>query len=1210
MATEPVVVGPQSQPTKMTPSEELFFAEEFTARRRRFIPLTVDLKKIASEGIYKNYKFGFAIPVEKPENPSSYPELFPRGDGTRFSVVTSYEPTTHFEALSYELYKDALRKVGDRQTLETTRALAVDTLLGSKLLLNLDSLPDKLHPPSGAVPFGRWPKPADSPPTVPASLTRLTRSVEPDPAIRSKFITPELQKNAYDSLEAMMNRPTMSGLQIGTSLYPVEKYLSRVVNWSAREYALGTPFADIIEPPLGILQKSFKVLKIYIGNETNKKIDLDQLIAKVGKKISELQGEERKKVEKEEYEKTGKDDFGQKLQFDLFGVKDSTSIVSKIRDFLKALRSFDSVINVKQADSDGYLTSEFIDYLKNLAAKTPSGNPTSKEYRPPCDDVLYQGQSEVMPADGKTIFVDMQEFALALVPESFDPIDPKYQSGLDIENGATTDLACRKQSDEFKNLEPIQRGPAFTAQQAFDRFRRMNGTPLERYLTFIAFVYLFFDHIPEVRPVIASLLVPLVGMYNGIIDRGRFYSIENGPLALLKFYGSPEAIEDVTTFYKEPFAFSSTATRPDSVRAVLGMFRHTISSFHGIEALLREEKLPGDETLFMLGFIPEQSRKGIFNFILQEPIRETKPKGYDKLKKDAEDLYKSSGIEEFYLPSTGQAYNILPLILGIPLSSIVARVYSLTASWADKPDSYLATIDSIRDNVILRNEYLRRSVGRIGFTKRAFLTPNLEVPSSGNLSIGTKILILSSEPTQDGNEYLERGWPVVVDRRMYSLPRSWEELLYPGFISHAIVEAEIIKVICETIVRPCYQRENFSIAFSNSYEIDGGFVRSMDLAIDSDVDLFAAFFEFPAEVAWISSVSSPTSFDIKNVKFRYPGFSEEIPGSSGFTLSRSRRVGGTPAQKYSEKLHGTIEYRLVEALNASREAVPTKDDSVVAYSKKPLNIRTAAHYTPILMLKYRPRYLWTPLSPKAIHPPTDSTGVFKFLQPQNGNLFFPAIDPDFFLSSLFDWRLQLYYISILLQVVEGRTDCKNAEENILILFQEINKNDKNTLNELFDPANRDFEESYIKENVMRNLIEGPIPYSGLNNLIGNIVSPEVPRTLSDILEDPDFIDSTALTPDVKRFFVTNASPTSSTVGPLIYDIKIADYLLLMEARLKSGQVKSLSEKPKEKTARETREAVEKRELTVSAYLKLSKTRLEDPYSQIVDEIATRALYSS
>lgn len=146
--------------------------------------------------------------------------------------------------------------------------------------------------------------------------------------------------------------------------------------------------------------------------------------------------------------------------------------------------------------------------------------------------------------------------------------------------------------------------------------------------------------------------------------------------------------------------------------------------------------------------------------------------------------------------------------------------------------------------------------------------------------------------------------------------------------------------------------------------------------------------------------------------------------------------------------------------------------------------------------------------------------------------------------------------------------------------------------------------SYIKEKSMTMLVSTAVPYSGFRNLVFAITGPTSSSNLSDLLKTTQVIKASDLATDTKRFYLTQ-TPTPAR-GPLNYDLDIDAYLKLLRAR--APDITSVEEKPTDAKERIERENAEERELQLAQLKTKSSQRLKDPYSILVDEIITRAIF--
>lgn len=859
-----------------------------------------------------------------------------------------------------------------------------------------------------------------------------------------------------------------------------------------------------------------------------------------------------------------------------------------------------------------YISTDFFNYLNRIGSGSSSPSTV-------CQEVMFKDNVSTSPPS-TGIYVDMLPFTRVIKPESIadisltDPAHTSLPGSALVPQLVANGLGCVDDSDPSMNgiNNPIlTQTNARTVEEAYDRLRSAKGnTPLERYLQFITFIYIFFDHIPQAQKVISAMLSPLVGMVGGIIDRGIYVSVSNGPLLMSSHLNTRAMIERLTTFHWSQIAFiDRSSSREDAIHAVLRMYRLLRDSRAALASLLMFDASISPVIILSLGFSDPAivSERDILDTLLKIPLQDLKPT-FPKDRVTALSLYSGSGINEFKLPSVGSAHMILPVILGIPESHILRLVYDLNARWFHSQAQYNAAIDRIEGTAAVVAQFKKYSSGRYGYTDTAVTMASLIIPRMPAYVKITKF------PPSVLAVYVDDANPLpplppsdTIDHYYVTRPpHSWQQLLYPGYISHAIVEQEIIRPVANTMVRPCYQDTNFSIAFPSRLDLSiGGYVEVNGFDINSSPLVFSAIFEFPANVY---SITLPASIVVSSGPLSQLAYTN-FPGSPSLSA-----VNSFTMQRGSSSSRGPIVHRLVLALD-----ITTIVSDVTAWSQQPLSMTSNVFEAGPPILHDRSPFVWSSLSSDITTPPAN---VLKFTLPPSGSfVFFPAVLPELFLSSLFDWKLQLFYLSILRRFLTSRSALQPVLDEINDLLDPASPNalSPGVINSLqkseeYGSPAAESRAAYIRDNTIPNLVEpaAPTVYSGFKNLLYNIIGPTVASSsLASILKTPAIIDSAKISMDTKRFYVIQQPlPAGSrTSAPLEYDIDIGDYINLFKARVARGIVKAdgLIEKTEDQKTRLNKEAADKRESNIAALVAKSGNRLKDPYSILIDEVVIRNL---
>ena len=1227
--------------------DPLFFAEEFAARRRRYIRVRVDIKKIALNPVYKNYSFPF-ITGTGSESLTDYPGLFKDVLEASFRQPDDrYVPTTRFEALSLELYKqEAVRADGvNAGIIEKIRVRFVESLVKPNAAVDLLSLRSSPHSPKSG-PFsasnGRAPLILSSH----SSVVSQSDLRPPQQAFYnrrlSNFIQYELDKYLSQTGKKTINitdavvyeqlfRDQIFLLHTWSQALPgnavvnsfVEKMDNRLRNYSTELRRLLQDFDDdddklnkIFYLAAAINVTILKNLNGVPGPDNN-----PELFRQLDARIIALRqpGGVEFPADVTDAEITmpprGFDNGAARPPYIIQAFGQDTRLVTDdqfnaaVQDLSETIMSVDRDIEsllpypTTRSLNQEYLTPDFVNYLTSLA----SGRVL--EGRPPgvtrCEDILFQGSPNTPPSDPDVVYIDMLPFIQILIPNKFGSnTDKEVTSSFRIDRKtplwANRRNVCPIPTDNPNHITITSP----TIQAAYDELKQMRGTPLERYFQFIRFVYIFFDHIPTAQGSIAALLKPLVGMRAGILGRGGLSPELTSKIMNLLTY-TPDNIQANTTFHFAHIAFEVASTaRDEAARSILHMYQYYPTVINAIKCLLRAgSDKPGEFVVEIKGTDQPYQQPMNLQFTLDDllkiPIEGKSPYQGQDDRQRAYKIYQESGISEFNLPTGGihRTQMILPRILGIPSTDIISRIYNLCTYWPATQQEYDKDRLSIARNPDLISQFRSYSQGRIAYTVESKFTPS---PNPDFTFV--KVQKFSSTLNPAVPRYLEPWYN--RDKSPFHNAFSVEEFLYPALTSYLIGEQEIVRDIAETMIRPCLQLPDTDIVFPSTPDLIDGLVTADGFDIEAaSTDIIAAIFEFPVTTVNVifpkASGGVPPGPNLTMIQGFFPGVFT-LSSTTGFSVNRG---GGSRDGKFV--------YYLTDALNLTDIILP-----ITARTKAPV---TQSFFPLGDILKKRTKFAWSALPLAAYAPPKGPNAPLQFCSPADGRcrLFLPALNTEVFLSSFFDWKLQLYYLADLLQFLEGRNVYGDIVRKSIIGF--FDKLDKEVITSIL-PKTRDESavQYYIKENTITNLIiqsqatdkssTASFPYTGFRNLVYSIAGPEASSSLTDIiLNNENIIASSELTLDTRKFY-TRQAPVEER-GPLIYDISIDNYITLAGQRNLNKPFTSLAEKPTEKGLRVLQQAETQRNLDLSILLKRSGVRLRgDPYSILVNEIATRALF--
>jgi hypothetical protein len=1191
--------------------DPLFYAEEFAARRRRYIPVSVNLGVISSQPIYKDYNFPFITRAAMPGAPDDYPELFRVARGTSFQASPGYRPTTRFESMTYQAYSAALAD----GSLEQVRTAFLNTLTDANLTADMSRITAVPRASVGMTSEFDTPGPPD-PKVVPipkALGTPASRTITTDV---SRAPQAERDINYYYEYEFLLS-------WLRDDLVAPHGGLAQLMQVNiACVFAATVRFTDMLDAWIATGGPATSIVQRIRGTLTPLLINLEQIVRTFLVSPNEEitiafyiidnvlvdAGNEKVRVNAIERAAGRPENSGAVANAVNIVIRASfarwrprilptspipagfppalapggnvgnysqavivtdamiagSPLVGIMNQVLNVINSIGPLFvakpNVPQHLSQGYLSQDFVNYLIGLSQWVEPAGPLASSPTP-CDEILFKDHARDTPS---RLSVDMAPFTTVIAATTLGiPSNPEYISRQQIipSSDFLTNIGCPQPPAALSIFKSVG---AYTLEQAYDSLKISKGEPTERYLEFVRFIYIFFDHIPGAQATVAALLTPLVGMYNGIIRRGK-YSTADTPFLLVG--RTQDDIEGETTFAQAVIFLNPASSRRDAVTAVLKTLRNYVQASVSMRSVIQvgtDAPLAGITYVGHVGIPSAQ----IMAELIALPVDETKraSPGIGK-------IYSDASLWEFDLPSVGEAHMLLPGVLGLKPGNILSMIYDLCARWFPTQAAYNDRVSSILQASDL---YLQYSSGRVAYTTSGLAGIIVIPPNSPYVEIiprvpGTYLDALAAQPQN------------VINRRVPTfLPLSWHEMLYPGYVEAAIVEQEVLRPIGETMVRPCLQLGNSATVFPPITEIQDGIVTVQGTDLEADADIFAAVFEFPAAVL---EVILPAGTGLGPLATRATQF---YPGTS------DTPVGGYKMTRGAGPVGGRINWYLTEALNIS--------NAVAGVNARSSNRPTTA-YAAVPLLTNRTWYAWTSLgrpSSDLIVGGAPST-LFSFDAPPSGEtLFLPAIDTELFLSSLFDWKLQLHYLRILRRFLEGRTHYDAELAKINTALGTIDVRITNSVKD--SPGAR----AYIRDNVIPNLVTSSSPYAGFVNLLFNLASPTATGPLSAILTTPEIIGSSTITPDTKRFYVTQLP--SPARGPLVYDLDIDGYLTLLTAR--SASMTTLEETQTEAQQRNAKEAEARREQSIASLLKKSKDRLRDDYSLFIDQIVTRAIYEN
>lgn len=1226
-----VPVGPAQDP--------LFFAEEFTARRRRYIPVNVNVTKIATTPQYKNYGFPFIFTERKAESPLLYPELFGEALGSRFKQVSrdTYTPTTKFEAYTIGLYEILCSSKGDadkKNSLEKIKDAFVLSLVTPGSLVDLQSIQGVPMAPSDPKSLFS----STNPSPFPTSQTyQQELGVNIPSAGNRQLIIDELQERIYYGNDLLEKKSVQSNTNIADFLIRLGSIILKISQTYltyAKQYKTSQELNKIISD---IYENIFLVLnypKNTVFNVTSYPI-MNEISLKIGKgwNVAISKTFIRPQIQANKFAEISRI-AGDIIENDYLSIDNKRDNFEKImNDLVELRRKLENLENTKII-SKGTLTPDFYNYITSIDG--------TKDI---CKDVLFHDTSTNPSTD--MIDVDMAAFISSILPENFDRSKAfeKYKS---FQTSNFTH-ECTIASP----TEPTRK--AYDIESAYRILKNIGGSPTERYLKFISFLYFFFDHIPVAQTVISTLLIPIVGMINGIIYRGMRYA---QPPSYLLDPNIKNIISDNTLFVNaQNSLYKRSVKLSECAENVVKMFRNHRITYNAFKLIIS-----GKESITELGYIsedfnmiiPSDENKDKLSEIIIEilKLRDNDITVNDKTLKSLEQIYQNSSLSDFDLPSSSSdTPNMIPRLFNFPDNSLESLIFSLVTKWYNTDSDYQTAVNKIDENQILRKEYEDKSIGRVAYEQSAISTvvipkgikilespyENLERftidslltyfgfyitkgdipeivrlfrnklrinPNAPISNVITNLLrITPNLLTVMKNDALMNTTPVGAFIELYSpeynlvepwkpnqifsgmketslyLPRSFQELLYQGMISHYICDPYAYQLVTKTLVHPVKIENNITIVFARDIDISGGYVIADNIDLN-DVNIRASLFEFPTQFLDIKSSTNIVPANFTN----YPHEQRVISSVDSVKVIRKNKATSIPT--YNPQENGTIEHKMTDMLDLSivMERISAKSKIIMNENVR----RTAISFAD---LPNRTKYAWTTFWYDS---PTDWLEIKK--EPGK-TIFFPAFDIDLFLMSLIDVRLQVYYLSKLSRHLISRNnyaDSKTKIDNALGLLPDGLKkitedNKKNNLES----------SNYIKSRMIINLTNE----NRFRNLLFGLGSETSPVELSKFIKETT-IDIDNLSKDVLEY---HASHQDDLKRKIIYDIDLDFYISLLTDR--QGQIKDLGKDVEDSTAKKIRrENEERRELEIVELINTTNTTMTDEYSRVVNELITRSCF--
>lgn len=900
------------------------------------------------------------------------------------------------------------------------------------------------------------------------------------------------------------------------------------------------------------------------------------------------------------------------------------------------------LIQIQQRLTTTYLTPEFISYLRDIANGEP---PPSEIGSPPdltlCDFVLFgpkhaRDSIEELETIQYAVNIEMLTFARMLIPREFSTRasggSPPYLRSIisrrrgSVSSPASSQLQWCVGTDSL-TTRPYWRDPSpdtlFTIQDAYRQLHALSGSPIQRYFSFLEFVYIFFDAIPGLRRAIDSLIRPLYVMTAVILLRGHpmYQPSSFLTLTLEDLTINPAGMARMSFYYNAQQAFSTKSTIEVACKSVIRMFKNIYCAYTAIYTLISDQ-LSG---LTQIGY--HENSNGDFNRLAAKLLEEVHVKnGEQTVNPDsvakAKQAYDRSGALDFLLPTgSPNTPKILTRLLGLSDSDIRTKIFELALREFSSDEEYNRARDTLRTANSAR-EYrssVQESKNRIGYFSNTLLALPLQATALSSDEGSIYVRVTPYQDVKSGSLEYIYPWmpPKDVHRLLSLLPRSWDELLLCGYLGHVACppnEPDYLRVCAATIVRPCVITSNYSMIFNCDFESQG-YVESIGVDLENIPSILTAMLEFPAQSIHVKFTApnqsiGPAMSDILN---NTP--LDNQAGRSSSELVASRVGTASQQQGYSEQVHGTKIHRLVEALNIHEVIGDDKSQILRAYLKNTIESSslTPAQYESFAVMNKRTTYLWTSLPLSILKPAAWPASAMRFSE--TADIFFPALDADFFLSSFFDWRLQIFYLLDVRDMLRGRelyqTKLDAIDRALTTGFTP--EMDREVQKAISDSDSR---KAYIKANVLRNLITAPVAaivqatYTGFVNFIFARAGSGAPSSLAAAIKNSDLIDSTVLTPDARRFFASQ-KPVPERSSALEYDVTLTDYIDLLNARKASSirPTDKLVETDSDKFQRFAEEAQEKNEESILTMLEKSKAVLSDDYSQLINAVVTRSFRS-
>lgn len=468
------------------------------------------------------------------------------------------------------------------------------------------------------------------------------------------------------------------------------------------------------------------------------------------------------------------------------------------KQFLPSVTSPSSGIPPPSTSTNSYLTPDFQSYLRSLSDSDPGVV---------CDKIMFFDNFTQLAASDTSRTIDMSDISNILLSPDLEKI-----CGV-----------VKKNTDDLITITAVR-----TMDNIFKQLRVLNGSPIERYYRFLIFVYLFFDHIPQARAGIDSLLKPIFGMLAGILYQGQWNI--NGHIKDLLSYRDPDVLDRHLTITLANLVFSGN----DVIMNTIKMF---VTPYPSVEVAIATLMNPTSGREITQGPIGDLTTVPVTN--INPPVNLTLIKR----------IYDSLGIKDFTFPSRN--IDLIPALFG--RDEILNAIFRLTAFEVKTKDEYIKLINEVNK---LKDQYAKYSANRIGFLDDV---DKYLAPSTQERLLGTQLKKIS--PYFGTGEFTEDPTKIPVTPR--KLPYSWAEIMYPALLEYIISPPSILvpAKFVNNLVKLCIQTSDYSIVFPPDLTFDS--TASMTVTSNIvDFQIICAIFEFPCPIidfeksVWNSSVAT------------------------------------------------------------------------------------------------------------------------------------------------------------------------------------------------------------------------------------------------------------------------------------------------------------------------------------------------------------------